>query len=283
LLESVAYKITRKNKLTHLSLSLHKDWSIQSWLTVAGLPAIIYAVQNYCALMAYQNLPPITFNVLNQTKTLSAALCCYLILGMKQSPIQILSLLVLLLSALVIEKVVPLPGVATTATSSSSSSSSIVVVRTEARNMEIVTGVIPVLTASFLSGLAGALSQKSLQTMGRNSYLFTMELCAASIVVLLSSLLLNSSDAKVIREKGFFHNWTFVTWIPVVTNALGGIIVGLVTKYAGSVRKGFALIFGLLISGILQSKGEGITSEQVVGGIFAATSLWMHCSFPLTN
>jgi UDP-sugar transporter A1/2/3 len=249
-------------------------------LTVAGLPAIIYAVQNYCALMAYQNLPPITFNVLNQTKTLSAALCCYLILGMKQSPIQILSLLVLLLSALVIEKVVPLPGVATTATSSSSS---IVVVRTEARNMEIVTGVIPVLTASFLSGLAGALSQKSLQTMGRNSYLFTMELCAASIVVLLSSLLLNSSDAKVIREKGFFHNWTSLTWIPVVTNALGGIIVGLVTKYAGSVRKGFALIFGLLISGILQSKGEGITSEQVVGGIFAATSLWMHCSFPLTN
>lgn len=149
--------------------------------------------------------------------------------------------------------------------------------------MEIVTGVIPVLTASFLSGLAGALSQKSLQTMGRNSYLFTMELCAASIVVLLSSLLLNSSDAKVIREKGFFHNWTSLTWIPVVTNALGGIIVGLVTKYAGSVRKGFALIFGLLISGILQSKGEGITSEQVVGGIFAATSLWMHCSFPLTN
>lgn len=220
--------------------------------------------------MAYQNLPPITFNVLNQTKTLSAALCCYLIMGKKQSVLQIVSLFLLLLSALVIEKVIPLkqPGANT-------------LVVSEARRTEILSGVIPVLMASFLSGLAGALSQKSLQTVGRNSYLFTMELCAASFVVLTSSFVLNSPDAKVVREEGFFHNWTRSTWIPVVTNALGGIIVGLVTKYAGSVRKGFALIFGLMISGILQSKGEGITSEQIVGGMIAATSLWMHCSFPL--
>jgi UDP-sugar transporter A1/2/3 len=58
--------------------------------------------------------------------------------------------------------------------------------------------------------------------------------------------------------------------------------VGLVTKYAGSVRKGFALIFGLLLSGILQSKGgEGVEKEQVVGGILAAISLWMYSSFPV--
>ena len=229
--------------------------------------------------MAYQNLPPITFNVLNQTKTLSAALCCYLLLGMKQSRIQIVSLFLLLLSALVIEKVVVVPGVKTESPTAAEKAEEEAF--QESRTMELVTGVIPVLTASFLSGLAGALSQKSLQTMGRNSYLFTMELCAASIGVLLISLIINSSDARVIRNEGFFHNWTLYTWIPVATNALGGILVGLVTKHAGSVRKGFALIFGLVISGILQSKGEGITSEQIVGGILAATSLWMHCSFPL--
>ena len=53
-------------------------WNISTWLTVAGIPAILYCIQNYSTLVAYQNLSPLTFNVLNQTKTLSAALCCFL-------------------------------------------------------------------------------------------------------------------------------------------------------------------------------------------------------------
>jgi UDP-sugar transporter A1/2/3 len=255
---------------------------------VAGIPAALYVVQNYCALMAYQNLPPITFNVLNQTKTLSAALCCFLILGRVQSPLQIVSLFLLLLSALVIEKVVPLQRYSqndittAVATKGDTTPTTETVTKTVDRRAEIVNGVIPVLLASFLSGLAGALSQKSLQTMGRDSYLFTMELSAASLLFMTFSLVLSSPDGKRIRRDGFFHGWTIQTWIPVITNALGGIIVGLVTKYAGSVRKGFALIFGLLLSGILQSKGgEGVEKEQVVGGILAAISLWMYSSFPV--
>lgn len=248
---------------------------------MAGIPALIYLVQNYCSLMAYQNLPPITFNVLNQTKTLSAALCCFLILGRTQSPLQICSLFLLLLSALVIEKVVPLER-ANVAVASDTSTTTTTATTASDRRTEIISGVIPVVIASFLSGLAGALSQKSLQTMGRDSYLFTMELSAASLLFLIGTLLISSPDGKLIRKQGFFYGWTRQTWIPVVTNGLGGIIVGLVTKYAGSVRKGFALIFGLLLSGILQSKGEGITKEQVVGGILAAASLWMYSSFPVS-
>jgi UDP-sugar transporter A1/2/3 len=58
-------------------------------------------------------------------------------------------------------------------------------------------------------------------------------------------------------------------------NAAGGIVVGLVTKYAGSVKKGFALIFGLLLLGIIQAimskDGDGgkISIEHVVGGCLA--------------
>jgi hypothetical protein len=29
-------------------------WSVQGWVIAAGIPAAIYAVQNYCTLMAYQ-------------------------------------------------------------------------------------------------------------------------------------------------------------------------------------------------------------------------------------
>lgn len=37
-------------------------------------------------------------------------------------------------------------------------------------------GILPVLGASFLSGLSAALTQKTLQGLSRNSYLYSMEL-----------------------------------------------------------------------------------------------------------
>lgn len=164
-------------------------------------------------------------------------------------------------------------------------------------------GVLPILVASLISGLAGALTQLNLQGGGshvslwgkkstnnsssgvsrppRNAYLFSMEMNVASIALLLASLFISSDGRNILRTpSSFFSNWTPQTFIPVITNAIGGILVGLVTKYAGSVRKGFALIFGLLLSALFQANGSGIRSEQVIGGMMAAASLWMHTVHP---
>lgn len=281
-----------------------KGWSPVAFLHVAALPAFLYSIQNICALLAYQNLDGVTYNVLNQTKTLSAALCCYLLMGRKQSNTQILALLLLLGSALIIENIISIdfvllggwligsqrPGKqegheaimgGETMTSSGS-------------NRRFTHGVIPVLAASFLSGLAGAICQKNLQgssgtrrsqsqSSGRNPFLFSAELCAASILFLSLSLL-SSEDGKAIQEYGFFHRWRLGMLIPIVTNSVGGIVVGLVTKYAGSVMKGFSLIFGVLLTGVIQSlvkeDGNGVSPEQIVGGVIAALSLWMHTANP---
>ena len=86
-----------------------------------------------------------------------------------------------------------------------------------------------------------------------------------------------------------WEGWTYATLIPIFTNSAGGIVVGLVTKYAGSVRKGFALIFGILLSGVVQEfatqqdseAGIGrVRPEQVVGGLIAAISLYLHATNP---
>lgn len=257
-------------------------WSMRSYLAFAALPAFLYSIQNFAALIAYQNLPPLTFNVLNQTKTLSAAVCCYLLLGKVQSKIQIASLLLLFTSACIIEKLIPFP---TNKANKNVKSSAPKTVDEKNTHYE---GVLAVLSASFISGLAGALTQKSLQgdagSLGRNSYFFTMEISIASLFFMLLSTL-RSKDGENIRTKGFFHDWTPRTMIPIVTNASGAILVGLVTKYAGAVKKGFALIFGLVISGVLQAllsnDDDGkISLEQIVGGVLAGTSLWMYNSFP---
>ena len=39
--------------------------------------------------------------------------------------------------------------------------------------------------------------------------------------------------------------------------AMGGLVVGLVTKYAGGVVKGFALIAGIIITGVAQWLVDG--------------------------
>lgn len=272
-----------------------KGWNLKTCLLVAGIPSVLYTVQNLATLVAYQNLSPLTFNVLNQTKTLSAALCCYLLMGKVQSKMQMLSLILLFCSACIIEKMIPIHN--------------LYFWRKSQRDVNLVLkpqnepdekfdnvhlkdnhtrGLVGVLLASFISGLAGAYTQKFLQQgvsgigVGRNSYLFTMEICVISMFVMAISML-KSKDGDSIRDHGFFHNWTPSTIIPITTNALGGIFVGLVTKYAGSVKKGFALIFGLLISGILQmftEEDKRLTLEQVLGGILAGFSLWMYASFP---
>ena len=265
-------------------------WSIQSWLRLALLPATIYLIQNLCSLLAYQNLDAITFNVLNQTKTLSAALCCFLLLGKRQSKLQIVALVILLVAALVMEGVLPLNleyyvnylsnAASTTA---KTAEDSIDTTKFSISSRHVSHGVLPIMLASFLSGLAGAITQKSLQSGGgRNALMFTMELCVASILILLVSFA-TSEDGKMIKECGFFDQWTVLTLVPILTNSAGGILVGLVIKYAGTIRKGFALIFGILISGIVQSlidENKSLSKEEISGGLLAALSLWMHASFP---
>ena len=269
-----------------------RDWTLAQWLNVALLPAALYAIQNMAALQAYQNLDALTFNVLNQTKTLSAALCCYIIMGKRQSGMQVIALCILMASALVMEKLVRIDQISTFVMSalgvsikSKEDAEESAPITSEWNTQHFTNGVAPIMLASFLSGLAGALSQQNLQkcktnTTGRNPYLFSMELCVASILILSASLTV-SPDGNAILEKGFFTGWTWQTLIPILTNAAGGIVVGLVTKYAGSVRKGFALIFGIFLSGLIQSsQGSGVTTEQLVGGVLAAISLYMHAKNP---
>jgi len=46
-----------------------RTWTVKDWMKSSGLPAIMYAVQNVFALLAYEHLTGVEFNVINQTKT----------------------------------------------------------------------------------------------------------------------------------------------------------------------------------------------------------------------
>ncbi|CAA6664400.1 unnamed protein product [Spirodela intermedia] len=217
-----------------------KEWSFVGSLRTSGLPAAVYALQNSLLQISYKNLDSLTFSMLNQTKILFTAFFTYFILGQKQSAKQIGALGLLMIAAILL----------------SIGESSTKGVSSAGPNQILVNGIIPVLVASVLSGLASSLCQWASQVKKRTSYLMTVEMSVFGTLCLLASTN-KSPDGAAIRKHGFFHGWTAFTVIPILSNAIGGILVGLVTAHAGGVRKGFVIVSALLVTALLQFVFDG--------------------------
>ncbi|CAL5326793.1 unnamed protein product [Camellia sinensis] len=249
---------------------LFKEWTLVGSLTASGLPAAIYALQNSLLQISYKNLDSLTFSMLNQTKLFFTALFTYIILGQRQSIQQIGALFLLIMAAVLLSI-----GESSGKGSTSSEPDQI-----------LFYGIIPVLVASVLSGLASALCQWASQVKKHTSYLMTVEMSIVGSLCLLASTY-KSPDGEAIRKHGFLYGWTPLTLvmittfdpfdcyklfisIPVMFNAVGGILVGLVTSYAGGVRKGFVIVSALLVTALLQFIFDG-----------KAPSLFCLVAFPL--
>ena len=166
------------------------------------------------------------------------------------------------------------------------------------RNNILLNGVLPCLSATLLSGLAGAFSQRSLQyaTQGadgtimfhRNAYFYTIEISALSAVCLMLSMGVgcwrsSSSSSRSRRtatapDTSFFQHWTYATLLPITTKATAGLLTALVHRHLGSVIKGFALVLGLVFSALLQFVLEGVDLDggQLVGTGLVLFSSWLH-------
>ncbi|KAL3685636.1 hypothetical protein R1sor_003658 [Riccia sorocarpa] len=73
-----------------------------------------------------------------------------------------------------------------------------------------VLGVIPIIVASVLTGLASSLCQWAVQVKRRSTYLMTIEMSAMGAFCLAASLS-RSPDGHAIAEKGFFHGGNLMT------------------------------------------------------------------------
>ena len=141
--------------------------------------------------------------------------------------------------------------------------------------MDFRVGVAAVLAASALSGVASAACQIALQGMNRSSNALTLEMAVAAIPFLLVA---NGS----IDPRTLFRGWTLGTLIPVTTSALGGIFVGQVTKHLGGIAKGFAIVGGLVLTGIAQGlqQDSGLEMRHLVGLVMVVTCTWIHTAYP---
>ncbi|KAL7509357.1 hypothetical protein ACHAXN_006371 [Cyclotella atomus] len=261
-------------------------WSLQSMIVAAGVPSLLYAIQGSLTYQAYHHLDSVTFNGLMQFKVITSALGCYIVMRKTLSTIQLGTLGLLMVSTFVFQ-----------------GSWKELLDRlciTKQRKEAAVTagklnhfwkGVLPCLGATLLSGLAGAFSQKSLQTavigsmMHRDAYFYTIEISFLSAICLIASLSFQQrkeTPANTILYNSFFKHWNCKTLLPIVTKASAGVLTALVHCHLGSVIKGFALVLGLVFSALLQFvlEGDDLTLEQLVGTALVLLSSWLHFTNP---
>jgi UDP-sugar transporter A1/2/3 len=117
----------------------------------------------------------------------------------------------------------------------------------------------------------------------RNTYLFSAEMAIFGSLIILCSLVFDlSPDAELWRAEGLFSRWNLYTFVPVLTQGLGGIVVGLITKVAGGVKKGFAVICGLVLTAVLKCVvyGAPLSPHVCLAIPMVGSSIYLHAKYP---
>lgn len=266
-----------------------KNWSFHNALQTTAAPALIYVLQNYLNQSAVVVLDGVTFNILNQTKIIWTALLVYLMLRRYQSRQQILALTILCAAAVLMT------------TSSSNNSSKESDKANSITDAAFFTGAYQALIAAILSALAGTIIQRALQNQKRNAYVVTIELSVlGELTILLWSLtsgvgLMSKPNASTEvhgltthntsghdSSVGMWDGWTVMTFFTLLCQATGGMVVGFVIKYCGNVEKSFAVVFGMIITALLENQynGKPFGERGLIAIAMVAASTVMYTMYP---
>lgn len=110
-------------------------------------------------------------------------------------------------------------------------------------------GLVAVIAACILSGLAGVYFEKVLKDANATASLWVRNV-QLSFYSLFPALFLGVffKDGEQIAKTGFFVGYNWVVWTAITFQALGGVVVALVVNYADNIAKNFATSISIVIS-----------------------------------
>ena len=253
-----------------LAVMLHQcEWHVSSWLATLrkdvlgslsevaklSVPSVVYIVQNNLLYLAIANLDAPTYQVVYNAKILTTGLFAVLLLGRRLSPIQWFSLL-LLMAGLSLAQYSP-------------SSSAVQGSR--------LLGLSAVAIACVTSGFAGVYFEKVLKGSPQTSlWIRNVQMSTTSVPLALLSAYWN--DGAQIADNGFNYGYTWLVWCIIVNQAVGGLLIALVMKYADNLLKAFAAAISILSSSIIAAVffDFQITPQFVLGAIVVLSSTYIY-------
>ncbi|XP_068459044.1 solute carrier family 35 member A3b [Clinocottus analis] len=196
-----------------------------------AIPAGIYTLQNNLLYVALSNLDAATYQVTYQLKILTTALFSVSMLGKRLGFYQWLSLLFLMGGVTLVQWPTESEGDAKKQVRSAGSQ---------------FVGLMAVLMACVSSGFAGVYFEKILKETKQSVWVRNIQLGLFGLVF--GSVGMIVYDGERVRELGMFQGYNTVTCTVVALQALGGLVVAVVIKYADNILKGFATSLSIIVS-----------------------------------
>ncbi|RKO92240.1 nucleotide-sugar transporter [Blyttiomyces helicus] len=215
------------------------------------VPSGIYAVQNNLLYTALSNLDAATYQVTYQVKILTTALFSVLMLGKHLTKMRWISLVMLLIGVAMVQTQGEAgdKALARTVTAAVAAVAEKAAVAATAPTQSRFVGISAVLTAAVLSGFAGCYFERVLKSYKTSMLVRNVQL--GLFGTLFSLLAMLSTDGRAVWEGGLMQGWNGNTWLVVLNQAFGGLLVSVVVKYADSILKGFASSISIVLSSII--------------------------------
>lgn len=93
---------------------------------------------------------------------------------------------------------------------------------------------------------SGVYFEKTLK--GTHTPLWARNFQLATFGVIIGTVGMYVNDGDRIKEKGILFGYHKLVWLIIAMQAFGGLLVGVVVKYADNILKGFAAAVGIVIS-----------------------------------
>ncbi|XP_024908121.1 solute carrier family 35 member A3b isoform X2 [Cynoglossus semilaevis] len=197
-----------------------------------AIPAGIYTLQNNLLYVALSNLDGATYQVTYQLKILTTTLFSVFMLGKKLSLHQWISLFLLMAGVTLVQ----LPQSTQDEQKSLTASSQFV-------------GLVAVLMACVSSGFAGVYFEKILKETKQSVWVRNIQLGVFGFIFAMTGMVIYDYDK--IRESGVFQGYNTITYIVIILQAVGGLVIAVVIKYADNILKGFATSLSIIASAVI--------------------------------
>jgi len=250
----------------------------QEWAQLS-VPALLYLVTNISVYVGYDNLEAALGMVMYQSKIVFTAIFSVTLLNKKISVNQWCAVFVLVLGVIAAQGLLfPQPAPEAHAHhghghGKHGGGRSLAAAAEKNR----VVGMGAFLLAAVCTSFASVYFEKMIKSDSKPSlWLRNLQLAMYSGVIAVAGLLINDYDE--IARQGPLHGFGFWTWCAVLNNALGGLLVAVIIKYADNILRSFAQ--GLaIVSGAVGSYllfDFQITAQFMLGVVLVIGAVFLY-------
>lgn len=221
-------------------------------LLKVSVPGLLYTLQNNLLFISLSNVSGAVYQVTYQLKILTTAVLSVVILHKALGVTKWMALCTLTVGVALIQ--LPRGSASPEAPSQASGNASV--------------GLLALFVACWTSGLAGVYLEKILKQSDTSIWLRNIQLAFFGIIA--GFLGAYAQDGGRIQQDGFMQGYNVLVWAVIFLQAVGGLVVAAVLKYADNLLKCFGNAVSIIISCLLSA---ALLQEFVPDGLFVVGTL----------